>query len=146
MINLSNAKIGDWYGESPSFGDVKLIALGTEEACFLFEDNTRFLVTDLRGRNHDGIPVVVSKIDQRPWLKDMPDAGIFVDGVNWLACDADGLWYTSAGEPELKASEWGESGYFSGLRVVKMPTLTGDQWKYSKISIEELREWQGVNK
>ena len=143
MIDLSNAKIGDLY--LGAYGAAKLIALVAEEACFRFEGNAGFLVTDLNGCDIDGIPVV-SKIDPRPWLKDMPDAGIFVDGVKWLSCDTDGCWYAYEDEPELKAGEWGACGYFSGLRVVKMPTLTGDQWEYSKISIEGLLEWQEVNK
>lgn len=141
MINLSNAKIGDWYSYD-SNGAAKLIALGTEEACFLFEDNTGFLVTDLNGCNSDGIPVVVSKIDPRPWLKDMPDAGIFVDEAKWLACDSSGLWFGYNVEPSLHLSGWGGTNSYCNCGAIKMPTLTGDQWEDSKISIEELREWQ----
>ena len=136
MIDLSNAKIGDWYSYD-SNGEAKLIALGTEEACFIFKDNTGFLVTDLNGCNSDGIPVVVSKIDPRPWLKDMPDAGIFADEVKWMKYSFEcKCWFYAF---------YGDSGDMRNVPL-KMPTPTGEQRSDNKISTEELREWQEANK
>lgn len=145
MIDLSNAKVGDWYNYS-SHGLAKLVALGTEEACFIFEDSTGFLVTDLNGCDSEGFPVVASKIDPRQWLKDMPDAGIFAGRFGRLACDNDGEWWAYANKPKPTEAKWRSGGVFMKAGLLKMPRLTGDQWKDSLISIEELREWQLNNK
>ena len=145
MINLSDAKIGDLYKLKNN--NESTVIFATNDAVILdFEGVT--IMVDKGGETlhaNSGLSVV-SKIDTRPWLKDMPDAGIFADEVKWFACDADGYWYAYKEEPGLNASVWGEVGFFSSLRVVKMPILPGDKWKDSKISIEGLREWQEANK
>ena len=145
MINLSNAKIGDWYKLKNN--NESTVIFATDDAVILDFEGVTIMVDKGGETLHENSGLsVVSKIDTRPWLKDMPDAGIFADEVKWFACDADGCWHAYKEEPEPKASEWDASGFFSGLRFVKMPTLTADQWKDSKVSIEELREWQGANK
>ncbi len=88
-----------------------------------------------------------NELDQasvRAWLKEMPDAGFFADGV-WLACDDEGCWCAFSGKPD---EHWGGffhcDGYYE-LSCLNMPTLEGDQWKYSCISVIELAEWQMEN-
>jgi len=145
MINLSNAKIGDLYKLKNN--NESTVIFATNDAVILdFEGVT--IMVDKGGETlhaNSGLSVV-SKIDQRPWLKDMPDAGIFVDEVKWLACDANGYWYAYKEEPELNASGWGGTNNYYNCAAIRMPSLTGVQWEDSLISIEELREWQEVNK
>ncbi len=93
-----------------------------------------------------------NELDQasiRTWLKQMPDAGVFKDDV-WLACDDKNEWYAFSDKPTIDIY----NGYFfaHGIdvdlysKIFNMPELSGDQWKYSCISVIELAEWQMENK
>ncbi|AUR85564.1 coil containing protein [Vibrio phage 1.076.O._10N.286.51.B7] len=88
-----------------------------------------------------------NELDQasiRTWLKQMPDAGVFKDDV-WLACDRCGDWFVYEEDPSLRATVWDTlSGEYLELHndFFNLPTLEGDQWKYSCISVIELAEWQ----
>ncbi len=88
-----------------------------------------------------------NELDQaavRTWLKEMPDAGVFNDKC-WLAYDEDGDWYIHAFRPinDLWNGDWHSSHYCElDSDFFNLPTLEGDQWKYSCISVIELAEWQ----
>ncbi len=86
-----------------------------------------------------------NELDQaavRAWLKQMPDAGFFNDKC-WLACDMDGVWYIYYSEPRAVSYEWMDGeGFELPCDAFNMPELSGDQWKYSCISVIELAEWQ----
>ena len=76
----------------------------------------------------------------------MPDAGVFNDDV-WLAYDKNKGWWAYNEKPEK------DYDCFFGAEVemelydelFNMPELSGDQWKYSCISVIELAEWQMEN-
>jgi hypothetical protein len=74
-------------------------------------------------------------VDPRHWLKDLPDADLFDDSVSHIRNNGD-LWEycTASGE------------FWHQILLIKMPKLTGDEWKLSKISIPYLKAWQEQNK
>lgn len=87
-----------------------------------------------------------AKAVDKPWLDGMPPAKAFT--LKWLACDEDKIWYEFEKEPEKS-----KGGFFRELKhyneeypfyqvSLEMPTLTGDQWKHSKISVAKLQEHQ----
>ncbi|AUR95681.1 hypothetical protein NVP1210O_59 [Vibrio phage 1.210.O._10N.222.52.C2] len=88
-----------------------------------------------------------NELDQasiRTWLKQMPDAGFFKDDV-WFACDKDGGWCLYFEAPHSSEYVWDTFGgdYLElSSDIFNLPTLEGDQWKYSCISVIELAEWQ----
>ena len=93
-----------------------------------------------------------NELDQaavRTWLKQMPDAGVFNDKC-WLACDGStGDWYIYDSEPIKLVYDW-DTAFSDGCcdldsEFFNMPELSGDQWKYSCISVMELAEWQMEN-
>ena len=91
---------------------------------------------------------IIKRHDTRWWLKDLPDADLFA--YCWLACDSDGSWFYYKSEPIIDTVNFKVQGdiwqQFRHLDGIKMPELKGDDWKESKISIDELREWQRLNK
>ena len=152
MIDLSKAKVGDEYLCGSEFNGSVVMSVAfidKSKTCFVLRgdgvgdlfvhENGKTIVSRLQG--------VIKKHDPRPWLKDLPDADLF--NYQWLACDEDGSWYYYSSEPKITPVNHHanhdvteQSGH---LDCIKMPTLTGDQWKQSKISITELREWQETN-
>jgi len=155
MIDLSNAKVGDWYLDAngnkldlsnTKVGDEYLDANENKLECVFIASSGdfRYVFTDTKhggftglynnkGENNSHCCVdMVSKVDKRPWLKDMPDAMVFdIYGVISIQGNAQDGWFDNRGNVL-------SSGF--------MPCLSADRWKDSKISIEELREWQEVNK
>lgn len=92
---------------------------------------------------------IVSKHEPRHWLKDLPDVGLFNDEVKFLAwCNHRKGWCAFGGEPIVDFDDSHTNGFFSNypLTGIKMPKLTGDEWKDSKISILDLKAWQLKNK
>ncbi len=74
---------------------------------------------------------LAAKHDPRPWLKDLPHADLFeLFSSKDVQCDSSGVWFDHRG---------------MSLNADKMPTLTGDQWMDSKISIVKLKAWQVEN-
>ncbi len=84
-----------------------------------------------------------AKVDPRPWLKDLPDADLFHSG--WLACDSDGDWCIFSENPSMCGGVTWYSDRNPIRLGVSMPALVDDEWESSKISIEDLREWQKNN-
>ncbi len=87
-----------------------------------------------------------NELDQasvRTWIKEMPDAGVFNDKC-WLACDKCGDWWIYTEEPQSSRTAWLTTMVCEELSryFFNLPTLEGDQWKYSCISVIELAEWQ----
>ncbi len=150
MIDLTGAKIGDKLNSSTGF--IMKVVLTGDHNLVLEAPSGRLDVFNFSGENSTGVKIT-SKVDPRPWLKDLPDADLFRGA--WLACDNNEEWYTYSQEPLVcdGTEEWymygnGVIDELSGEWVpvgIKMPILTGDQWKDSKISIPELKAWQLAN-
>ena len=90
---------------------------------------------------------IKAKHDPRWWLKDLPDADLFRG--NWLACSDscdNSEWHVWDEEPSEGLTSWVKKPcdniFCERVTAIKMPTLTGDAWKKSKISIARLKEWQ----
>jgi len=131
MIDLSSAKVGDKY-KGEGGGIYTLDFVGDSYFVFKNENNLPCFVEVNGGFQDYRHSKLLSKYNSRPWLKDLPDADVFAlyEAVN-IQCNKSGIWFDN-----LSRSLGGS----------KMPTLTGDQWRDSKISIDELREWQEQNK
>jgi len=140
MIDLSKAEIGDEFVCDRDFkGDVvmSVVFVDKSKTCFVLRgdgggdmfvhENGKGIVSGRQG--------VVSKHEPRWWLKKLPDADLFnadIESIKYEMDSEKGNWYVAAGSGDHWCS-------------FKMPTLTGDEWKQSKISIDELREWQKAN-
>lgn len=122
MIDLSGAKVGDKYLDENnnevelSFvakcGEFKYILCGVTGGGFCNIYNSS-------GKNKQRHCVnLVSKIHPRPWLKDMPDAGIFADNVCSLHMSKSGCWFYK---------RKGVDYHYDLCGAVKMPTLSGKQ-------------------
>lgn len=148
MINLKNAKIDDRFlDEANEVVKIVYISKNCHEFCGEYEVNGSLLSFDINGiESIDGILMLYKKHDDRWWLKDLPDADLFADFC-WIACDNPNGWFLYAGEPNLATNSFSAIGMNSAVKLgEKMPKLTCEEWKQSKISIAELREWQGENK
>ena len=149
-IDLTGAKVGAKF-DSFHDGVLTLIGKAKEEVALIHADDSCFIIVNNDGTcaNDDGKQIIKSKHVPRPWLKDLPDADLFSDYVSgyWLACDAggNGSWYIHKTEPYIADNDdeqWSNHSTCWTLLTQKMPTLTGDQWKDSKISIKDLKAWQ----
>jgi len=138
MIDLSNAKVGDKF--VLACGDTaELIDINKSKEEYLLKDNDGFHINDIYGRSllaHSAGCNIVAKHDPRPWLKDLPDADLFTSSVTHICFNEEQGW--------LYTMNCGKTWH--QINVIKMPTLTGDQWEDSKISIDELRACQRENK
>lgn len=145
MIDLSGARVGDKFllrGDQIA----QIIAINDTQVV-MSNDEGFYLNARSNGRSVEFSEFdIFSKIDSRQWLKDMPDASVFKDEFKWLACDKDGGWYVYRSKPALNHDNWDSVVDYTGFYALKTPELTGEQWKDSLISIDELREWQEVNK
>tara|TARA_R110000851_G_scaffold174092_1_gene320354 strand:- start:107 stop:511 length:405 start_codon:yes stop_codon:yes gene_type:complete len=134
MIDLSNAKVDEEYILSNGYVATTLLVTG-DAVVLGFVGVT--IMANMSGEtlHANGGLSVSAKVDQRPWLKDMPDAGIFTDDAVELLITSHGNWNVNL----IDGGKYQTHG-------IKMPTLTSDQWKDSKISIVELAQWQKDNK
>ena len=78
------------------------------------------------------------------WMDKLPDSRLFdVKHEHIFMCDETGKWNVGT-RFEIRVEMMDDSEFLSGdfteLLFVKMPTLTGDQWKRSKLKIEN-GEW-----
>ena len=120
-------------------GEVVTMVYSVECALrFCFETELSGLyVTNEKGKPSSGVVAdeIIKRHEPRYWLKDLPDADAFSESVSCITCNYKG-WYVSKG-----------SSLMSGEYVTnKMPQLTRNDYDLSKISIDDLREWQRVNK
>lgn len=90
---------------------------------------------------------IIKRHEPRWWLKDMPDAGAFIlFEIKWLAC-IGGCWHAHQDEPIFNNDHFQYDSHMATiLNRYLMPQLKGDEWELSKISIDDLREWQKENK
>lgn len=152
MIDLSTAVVGDKFVTEDNQECVISLKKGYD-ICFELLDGADLLFIT----NEDGVPSnanyhnlrIKSKRDPRHWLGWLPDADLF--SGNWLAENNSGGWFCHENEPNREDNNGGVSLYADSGRSVnclclKMPTLTGDEWRNSKISIDDLRAWQKENK
>jgi len=140
MIDLSTAVIGDEY-KTECADIVTVKYLNHTYACCEY-NNKVLSVFMLDGTNViNGSASLVSKHDPRHWLKDLPDADLF-EGDIYLYNSSGGNWCTSRRSQSLNKEETFWKGTLTSLVGIKMPTLTGDEWKDSKISIPDLKAWQ----
>ena len=148
MIDLTSAKVGDKYLTEDN-QECSVVAIGHYTVCFNLTVVDFLFVTNDDGKpseTHNGCKelTIKCKADPRPWLKDLLDADLFVG--EWLACDKEGEWFSFNREPTKFTITFSDQSCSAvTLEGVKMPKLTGDQWKDSKISIKDLKAWQVEN-
>jgi len=145
MIDLSAAQVGDEFVDG--VGEIcKLVYMTDMDKCFeIGSSGLLITIDDNGGCSSAPARQLVSKHDPRHWLKDLPDVGLFNDEVKFLAwCNHRKGWCAFEGEPIVDFDDSHTNGFFSNypLTGIKMPTLTGDEWKDSKISIPDLKAWQ----
>ena len=150
MIDLSSAKVGDKFVDSNrNIVEIMIADNGCDryvaKGLGVTGGKVFYVVYDNDGVNlNDDCCDIIAKHDPRPWLKDLPNADLFEDDI-YLYCSASNQWSFGGQSTSLCS----EQTYFMGARTIlsgiKMPNLTGDQWKDSKISIDELRDWQEAN-
>lgn len=148
-MKLTKADLGKEF--NTKCGLLTIVYIGQEESCATINDDKVKDLYILRNSNgicaDDSEVSIVSRHDPRSWLTDMPNLGDIKDG--WIACDGDGDWCSYTLKPEVGSkmfiSEF--DSYVVNLSIIfNMPTLTGDQWKDSLISVAELKQWQADNK
>jgi len=135
MIDLSSTRVGDDYNGQN--GAVYSIVITGNNDWVVKDVNTGSHYVLLIDGTFDGYRnhKLVSKHDPRHWLKDLPDADLFSCNIDTIKmCEDNGWLYTM-----------NEGMTWHQINVIKMPTLTGEEWKLSKISIVELKEWQRNN-
>ena len=149
-IDLSTAAVEDKLVDSDgAIHTIKII--GNGEVCTAMDGD--FYLFSFSGAtsecNEDSSIELVEKHEPRHWLKDLPDADLFTEEVEFLASDSDSVWWGYGDDPEINGR------YFEGIdswsmhpinMPINMPTLSGDEWELSKISIDDLRAWQKENK
>jgi hypothetical protein len=141
MIDLSTAVVGDKFvlnnGKVVSFfARTKMNSICEMEGGYaiLYEHDGKFDEGVEHGEASESWRIV-AKHDPRHWLKDLPDADLFDEDMDYLDfCGNVNHWRCTDID-----------GTYAWM-CLKMPTLTGDEWKLSKISIVELRAWQAANK
>ena len=138
MMDLNGSKVGDKFncdnGHRPELvfilGDNYCLSLNGE--LFLYKADGKLIQHVSENGEH-----LVSKHEPRHWLKDLPDADLFeLYGSEYISCAKTGDWYADNSELDIPVMF---------LNKDKMPKLTGDEYKQSKISIADLREWQKAN-
>ena len=78
---------------------------------------------------------------QYEWLDLLPLADYFY--LNWLACDASGVWYQTAEKPQRYTDTFcPKNGLILQIDPAIMPALTCDEWGGSLISIDDLDAYQ----
>jgi hypothetical protein len=146
MVELSAAKVNDKFnyvsniGDSPDFGKER--SNQVMKVVFVGKDD-RVMQTDAGGLhvfNHNckssecGTWKITAKHEPRWWLKDLPDASFFEFYDTYeIRCESNGFWWANSEKINYP------------LNKDKMPKLTGDEHKLSKISIPDLRTWQKAN-
>lgn len=142
MINLKGAEVGDKFD---SANERYELVMKSEHDYVIKGNGARLYVTGRSGRSYCDSVELLSKADPRHWLKDLPDADSFTG--EWVSCDNDGSWFTFSSEPQLETSMFTiDNSDYDIVSGIKMPELTVGEWKASKISIDELRQWQKDNK
>lgn len=149
MIDLRNVAVGDEFLVDTDLSSpaVMTMALITEIRYVLTTEEGGILTLNSQGETMRPATIKsISKHEPRHWLKDFPDADLFLG--SWLACDKSGEWYGFSGAPSIDGQDiiFSAHGASYSHRGIKMPTLTGDEWKLSKISIKDLLEWQKAHK
>ncbi len=107
--------------------------------------STGFLTCSLIGEIDGSKHKLVKRHEPRWWIKDLPDADL-IKG-KWICFDRRGPWHSFESEPSNgNLTFYVEEGFSYNMNCVKnMPKLNDEEWKLSKISIDELRELQRVN-
>lgn len=146
-IDLRAAVVGD---EFDSLNERYELLMKSEKDYVIKGCGARLYIVDRHGSSYEPDAVkLMSKHDPRHWLGQLPDADLF-DGTYLAVEGIDSLnWYVFNGEPMIaNDSHFSTNGMFvlQPITGIKMPTLTVDEWKKSKISIDDLRAWQKENK
>lgn len=149
-LKLTKEDIGNKFEcNNDGYRRAKLVYIsGSDRFCFENSGGGLF-VTDEDGDFVTNKTSIVKRHEPRWWLSQLPDADLL--DLEWLSIDNDNHIYLYNHEPRILAGceRWNggyssESTRLSGLKC--MPKLKNDEWKLSKISIDELRKWQNDNK
>ena len=155
MIDLSTAVVGDKFLDDND-NVVEIVIVDHETGRYIGKGagviggRTFYGVYYKNGYNDINDAVgLVSKHEPRHWLKDLPDADLFIDDITHIAGTRGGEWQAYRGESIMGTCCFDNEStdtFTSSINMIKMPTLTGDEWCDSKISIVDLKAWQEVNK
>lgn len=145
MVDLMHGKVlGD---EFEYFGEViPLSYISKSKTRFVFDTSGGgVVVTNEKGEGCSSVEFNLKVHDPRPWMKDLHHASLFLG--RWIACDENGEWFFYTVNPHIENANSKAFSTHNGegiLRIlgVKMPKLTGDQWRDSKISIKDLATYQ----
>lgn len=136
MIDLSTTKVGDEFVDGND-NIIKIVCVNNyAPKKYVGTINGRSAgMYDKHGKNIDPTCVnIVSRYEPRHWLKDLPDAWVFeLYETLELSCGSSGVWFAHLRNDTL------------AIAGPKMPTLTGEEWKLSEISIPDLKAWQEAN-
>lgn len=119
------------------FGEIaKVCNISDSAERFVLSTSTDgFIIVNKNGESCTSGSFQLEQYEPRYWLKDLPNADLFSESVSCITCNFNG-WYVSQG-----------SSLMTGKYVTnKMPELTPGDLGSSEISIDDLREWQRVNK
>lgn len=135
-IDLTNAVVGDKFN-SDGKGGYTVVIMGSADIVMLSDNGTHYSI-QFDGEFSDYNDCrITSKVDTRHWLKYMPDADDFLDTVEFLEFDnMKGMWYVYIEGCGLQ----------SYVTFLKMPKLTPNESRSSRIYIDDLRNWQKENK
>ena len=144
MLKLTKADVGKEFDLDN--GDFcRVVIVGCHDV--VIEHYCCHRVASLSGELYDTASSLrlTHRHDSRHWLKDLPDADIFEDDI-YLYCSNNYNWCFSKYSKSIHQDGNCWEGNLLCFDGIKMPKLTGDEWKDSKISIEQLREYQEQNK
>lgn len=150
-LKLTKDDIGNKFENTA--GIVFELSLVGEHGAVLLSQFGDYVICSLGGLINGGDSLITNSLvkrhEPRWWLSQLPDADLL--DLEWLSIDNDNHIYLYNHEPRILAGceRWNggyssESTRLSGLKC--MPKLKNDEWKLSKISIDELRKWQNDNK
>jgi len=145
-LKLTKEDVGKKFEDR--FEQVYKIQLCTDSDVAVTDNDGHIFVCDYDGVFENAITnQLIKRHEPRYWLKDLPDADLFT--YDWIACDENGEWYNYEYSPPILsdvAYGAGGGGMFCMACIKDLPKLTGDEWKLSKITIDDLRVWQKENK
>ena len=119
------------------FGEIAKVCNVSDSAeRFVLSTSTDgFIIVNKNGESCTSDSYQLEQYEPRYWLKDLPDADLFSKDVSSIHFEGDMNWYVTD-----------VNGHEHWCPYNDLPKLDDNDRKLSKISIDDLREWQRVNK
>ena len=105
------------------------------ERFVLYTSTDGFIIVNKNGESCTSDSFQLEQYEPRYWLKDLPDADLFSKDASSIHFEGDMNWYVTD-----------VNGHEHWWPYNDLPKLDDNDRKLSKISIDDLREWQRVNK